>query len=57
VDLVDVYDVPPFRFPWKFLRQLGYPPEAVRRTLDRFGVDREPRRAGPFGVHSIRPQR
>ncbi|HZF11892.1 MAG TPA: hypothetical protein VFE33_24160 [Thermoanaerobaculia bacterium] len=57
VDLVDLYDVPPFQFPWKFLRQLGYTPEAVRQTLDRFGVDREPRRAGAFQVRSIRPRR
>jgi len=57
VDLVDLYGVPPFRFPWKFLRRLGYTPEAVRHTLDRFGVDREPRRAGPFLVRSIRPRR
>jgi hypothetical protein len=55
VDLIDLYEVPPFQLPWKFLRQLGYEPEAVRRALDRFGVDRESRRAGPFLVRSIRP--
>jgi hypothetical protein len=56
VDLIDLYDAPPYRFPWKFLRQLGYEPEALRRTLAPFGADPEDRRAGPFRLRSIRPR-
>ncbi len=57
VDLVDLYDAAPYQFPWKFLRQLGYEPEALRRTLAPFGVDPAPRRAGPFRLRSIRSPR
>jgi hypothetical protein len=56
VDLIDLYDSPPYRFPWKFLRQLGYEPESLRRTLDPFGVDSASRRAGPFRLRSLRPR-
>jgi hypothetical protein len=56
VDLVDLYDAPPYQFPWKFLRQLGYEPEALRRTLRPFGVDPALRCAGPFRLRSIRPR-
>jgi hypothetical protein len=55
VDLIDLYNAPPYQFPWKFLRQLGYEPEALRRTLDPFGIDPVPRRAGPFRLRSLRP--
>lgn len=50
VVLVDLFDLPPWRPPWKFLRRLGYDHAAVARALEGFSVDHASRRVGPFTV-------
>lgn len=50
VVLVDVFDTPPDRAPWKFLRRLGYDHAQVEAALLRLPIDRVSRTAGPFRV-------
>ncbi len=50
VVLIDIFDTPPDRNPWKFLRRLGYDHAAVERDLERLPVDRTSRSSGPFTV-------
>ena len=53
VVLVDLFDLPPRRSPWKFLRRLGYDHAAIVRALEGFSVDRASRRVGPFTVRLV----
>lgn len=48
VVLIDIFDTPPDRNPWKFLRRLGYDHAAVERDLVRLPVDWTSRSSGPF---------
>jgi hypothetical protein len=48
VVLIDLFDTPPERNPWKFLRRLGYDHARVERSLERFPVESASRRVGPF---------
>lgn len=50
VVLIDIFDTPPDRNPWKFLRRLGYDHVAVERRLQRLPMERTSRRVGPFIV-------
>ena len=54
VELIDLYDVPPSRPPWKALRALGWERSDLHRALGAYPVDASSRRAGPFTVRSIR---
>jgi hypothetical protein len=51
VALLDLFDTPPQRSPWKFLRRLGYEHDEVLRILDRYPA--ETRRLGPFTLHWV----
>ncbi len=53
VVLVDLFDTPPERNPWKFLRRLGYDHATIERTLERLPVERSSRRVGPFTVRKV----
>ncbi len=50
VVLIDVFDTPPDRNPWKFLRRLGYDRREIERSLERIPLERASRRLGPFTV-------
>lgn len=50
VILIDIFDTPPDRNPWKFLRRLGYDHAAVERRLESLPVEKSSRRVGPFMV-------
>lgn len=56
VVLVDLYDTPPLRNPWKFLHRLGYERSDLHAALAGFPVDRASRRVGPFTVREIGPR-
>jgi hypothetical protein len=55
VVLVDLYDTPADRNPWKFLRRLGYERAALHAALRPYAVGGVSRRAGPFTLRSIPP--
>jgi hypothetical protein len=55
VVLVDLYDTPPDRNPWKFLRRLGYERSDLHAALAGFPVGRSSRQVGPFTVRDIPP--
>lgn len=55
VALVDLYDTPADKNPWKFLRRLGYERSSVLATLERFPVETESRLLGPFTLRWIPP--
>jgi hypothetical protein len=55
VVLIDLFDTPPERNPWKFLRRLGYGHATVERTLERLPVEKSSRRVGPFTVRKTAP--
>jgi hypothetical protein len=55
VVLIDLFDTPPERNPWKFLRRLGYDHATVERSLERFPVENASRRVGPFTVRRAAP--
>ncbi|HEX6903179.1 MAG TPA: glycosyltransferase family 39 protein [Thermoanaerobaculia bacterium] len=48
--LIDMFDTPPDRNPWKFLWRLGYDRAAIERSLERLSVEKSSRRVGPFTV-------
>jgi hypothetical protein len=50
VVLIDLYDTPPERNPWKYLRRLGYDHAAVERSLADLPLESASRRVGPFTV-------
>lgn len=50
VVLIDIFETPPARNPWKFLRRLGYDHGEVERELERLAIERTARRVGPFTV-------
>ncbi len=54
VVLIDLYDTPPERNPWKYLRRLGYDHAAVERSLSDLPVESASRQVGPFKVRRIR---
>jgi hypothetical protein len=53
VALLDLFDTPRLRSPWKFLRRLGYEHDDVLETLGRYPG--ETRRLGPFTLRWVRP--
>jgi len=53
VALVDLYDTPADKNPWKFLRRLGYERSSLLATLERFPVDAESQPLGPFTLRWI----
>jgi hypothetical protein len=53
VVLLDLFETPPNRSPWKFLRRLGYEHDDVLEILQRYPA--EPRRLGPFTLRWVRP--
>jgi hypothetical protein len=55
VVLIDLFDTPSERSPWKFLRRLGYDHATVERTLERLPVEKASRRVGPFMVCRVAP--
>jgi hypothetical protein len=54
VVLIDLYDTPPERNPWKYLRRLGYDHAAVERALADLPVESASRQVGPFKVRGVR---
>jgi hypothetical protein len=52
VVLVDLFDTPSERSPWKFLRRLGYDHATVERILESLPVEEASRRVGPFTVRA-----
>ncbi len=54
VVFIDLFDTPPERNPWKFLRRLGYDHATVERSLERFPMESACRRVGPFTVRQGR---
>jgi Dolichyl-phosphate-mannose-protein mannosyltransferase len=50
VVLIDIFDTPPDRNPWKFLRRVGYDRREIERSLERLPLERTSRRLGPFTV-------
>jgi hypothetical protein len=50
VVLIDLYDTPPERNPWKYLRRLGYDHATVARSLADLPVESASRQVGPFSV-------
>ncbi|HKI02555.1 MAG TPA: hypothetical protein VKK31_11285 [Thermoanaerobaculia bacterium] len=50
VVLIDIFDTPLDRNPWKFLRRLGYDHLEIERSLERLPVERVSRNVGPFKV-------
>ncbi len=55
VALVDLYDTPPDKNPWKFLRRLGYERSRVQATVGRFPVESTTRELGPFTLRWVTP--
>ncbi|MEX2284963.1 MAG: hypothetical protein WEE89_20920 [Gemmatimonadota bacterium] len=55
VDVIEVFDVPRNRNPWKFLRDLGYTQDNVSAIIHRFPVATTSSKVGPFSVRSIPP--
>lgn len=53
VVLLDLFDTPPERNPWKFLRRLGYDHATVERSLERLPGESGSRRVGPFTVRTV----
>ncbi len=53
VALLDLFDTPRERSPWKFLRRLGYEHDAVLGVLGRYPA--ETRRLGPFTLRYLAP--
>lgn len=51
--LIDLFDQPPRRNPWKFLQRLGYEHADVMQMLDALPTARESRRSGPFTVRNV----
>ncbi len=54
VVLIDLYDTPPERNPWKYLRRLGYDHAAVERSLGDLPVESASRQVGPFKIRRVR---
>ncbi|HYG61191.1 MAG TPA: hypothetical protein VEL74_01310, partial [Thermoanaerobaculia bacterium] len=54
VVLLDLYDTPPDRNPWKFLRRLGYERSDLHAVLAGLPVDKASRRVGPFRVREAK---
>jgi hypothetical protein len=52
VVLIDIFDTPPDRNPWKFLRRLGYDHLEIERSLERLPLERTSRSVGPFRLRS-----
>jgi hypothetical protein len=52
VVLIDLYDTPPERNPWKYLRRLGYDHATVERSLADLPFESASRRVGPFTVRT-----
>jgi hypothetical protein len=53
VVLLDLFDLPPHRNPWKFLQRLGYDHAGIERALEDLPVDRISRKVGPFTVRTL----
>ena len=53
VVLLDLFDLPPQRNPWKFLQRLGYDHAAIAQALEGLPMDRTSQRVGPFTVRTI----
>ncbi len=51
--LLDLFDLPPQRNPWKFLQRLGYDHAGIAQALEGLPVDRTSRRVGPFTVRTV----
>ena len=51
--LIDLFDQPPRRNPWKFLQRLGYERTVVAQVLDTLPTAHASRRLGPFTVRSV----
>jgi hypothetical protein len=52
VVLIDLYDTPAERNPWKYLRRLGYDHATVERSLADLPLESASRRVGPFTVRT-----
>jgi hypothetical protein len=53
VVLLDLFDQPPQRNPWKFLQRLGYDHAGIAQALEGLPVDRTSRWVGPFTVRTV----
>jgi hypothetical protein len=53
VVLIDLFDTPPRRNPWKFLERLGYDYPAVQRALEGLPVEPASREVGTFRVRTV----
>lgn len=53
VVLVDLFDTPPRRNPWKFLERLGYGHPAVQSALEGLPLEPASREVGPFEVRTL----
>ncbi len=54
VVLIDIFDTPRDRNPWKFLRRLGYDRREIERTLgERFSLKGASRQVGPFRIRTV----
>lgn len=54
VVLIDIFDTPRDRNPWKFLRRLGYDRRRIERALDeRFSSKGASRQMGPFRIRTV----
>ncbi|MEA2601769.1 MAG: hypothetical protein QOF89_2761 [Acidobacteriota bacterium] len=53
VVLLDLFDLPPQRNPWKFLQRLGYDHAGIALALEGLPMDRSSRRVGPFTVRTV----
>jgi len=51
--LLDLFDLPPQRNPWKFLQRLGYDHVAIAQALEGLPMDHASRQVGPFTVRTI----
>ena len=53
VVLIDIFDQPPLRNPWKFLQRLGYDQTAVHGALAGLPLAPQSRRIGPFTLREV----
>lgn len=54
VEIIDVLDTTPQQPPWRFLRTIGYPRDAVMAMFRSLAVPGSTRHVGPFRLRSIR---
>jgi hypothetical protein len=54
VALIDIFDTPADKNPWKFLRRLGYERSGILATVEGFPVEPQSRLLGPFTLRWVR---